>query len=139
MNDQPSDPAMTLGDLRAALKKVDHLPDTAPIHVEAPMLIEIARHDEKDEHPWLHRQLWEFALYPQDASFVLKLTCYDEQVRETTRHKWKPARGIRSLWQINNRRDNRIEADAVPLPADVVAEAKMKIVSVVVDLVVMTQ
>ena len=34
MNDQPPDPAMKLGDLRAALALLAHLPDDAHVHVE---------------------------------------------------------------------------------------------------------
>jgi hypothetical protein len=82
----------------------------------------------------LSRQVWElwlvmghdYALRPPR----LLLDSYTVECRQTSRHRWWIARSYRRL----DRRDSSINAEAVPLPDDVIAEAKARICEAVMAL-----
>lgn len=72
-----------------------------------------------------HKEVWEFS-FIDNSKPVLQLTKYSILERPTTRHKFKAAQG----WNYYSSRafNERPDKKQVPVPADVVNEAKTKFI-----------
>ena len=70
----------------------------------------------------LERRVWKFMFWDNTNPVALRLVKYTIERRKTTRHKWKAERG----YDAYDKRtfDNRISIYDVPLPVEVMEDAR---------------
>jgi hypothetical protein len=73
----------------------------------------------------LKREVWKFVFRDDYSAFRIVIGRYAFQVRETRRHKWR----VQTRWERWDKRMNII--DHPPLPAEVITEAKKKLVEMI--------
>lgn len=77
------------------------------------------------QHDQLNREVWQFQFIDHHRKPVLILEEYHQQNRSSTRHKWIST----EFWQrIGHRRST---LNNVPLPAEVIAEAKVRFMELI--------
>ncbi len=82
---------------------------------------------ESKSNPSLEAEEWIFTTFERNNEIWLVLDKYSKETRATKRHGWKPV--SESKYQRIFLRDSALTEREVPLPDDVMEEAKAKLIS----------